>query len=123
MSRISKELNSLRQKIASIKSDFITKDDSSSMTSFRWHSSVGIDAALSNSKRYVTRLPSDSEYVKRMFVAAGRGNDGKEQLIHRTKTCLWKMSADNSYIEPVFASDVLSVDDLNEDITTLSNEV
>lgn len=122
MSQISKELSDIKKKIASISSDFLTKDDKSSFTSFRWHSSIGPDVAISNSKRYVTRLPVDHEYVKRMFIAAGRGNDGKAQLIHRTKTCLWKMSSDNSYIEPVFASDVLSVEDLGEDITTIENE-
>ena len=122
MSQISKELKGLKQKIASVNTDFLTKDDKSSFTSFCWHSCVGIDAALTNSKRCVASLPIGHDYVKRMFVAAGRGNDGKDQLIHRTKHCIWKMSADNSHIEPLFASDILSLEDLGEDISTIENE-
>lgn len=123
MSNISKEIKELKKKIARISQDFLTKDDDFSFTSFKWHSSVGIDNVLTDSKRYVSKLPSNSGYVKRMFVAAGHGGDDKSLLIHKTKHCLWKMSSDNSYIEPVFSSDVLSLEDLKDDITTMENEV
>lgn len=122
MSRISKQIQDLKKKIASISPNFLTKDDDFSFTSFSWNSSVGIDACLSNSKRFISQLPAKSEYVGKMFIAAGRGGDNKGILIHKTKHCLWKFSKDNSYIEPVFASDVLSVEDLDEDINTMENE-
>lgn len=122
MSQILKELKELKKRLASIDNDFLNRNDESSFTSFRWHSSVGIDTVLGDSKRYIARLPAKSAYVARMFVASGRGGDNKALLIHRTKKSLWKMSSDNSYIEPVFSSDVLSVDDLKDDITTIENE-
>lgn len=123
-SLLSKELAEIKRKIASISlnSDKITKDDEFSFTNFSWHSSVGIDAALNNSKRYVASLPSNSEYVAQMFRKAGRCGDSRELLIHKTKHCLWKFSQDNSCIEPMFASDVLSIEDMQDDIETIENE-
>jgi len=120
--KLSQELQELRRKIASISTDRITKDDEFSFTNFQWHSSVGIDATLNNTKRYVSSLPVNSEYVAKMFRCAGRGGDSRNILIHKTKHCLWKFSDDNSHIEPIFASDVLSVDDINEDLDAIENE-
>lgn len=119
---LSKELQEIKRKIASIGEDKITKDDQFSFTNFSWHSSVGIDAALNNSKRYVASLPAESEYVAQMFRKAGRAGDNKDLLIHKTKHSLWKFSKDNSCIEPIFASDVLTVDDIKDDIETIENE-
>lgn len=120
--KISDELRRLKRKIASIGVDRIIPDDEFSFTNFQWHSSVGIDATLSNSRRYVARIPADSDYVRQMFRCAGRGGDDRDILIHKTKHCLWRFSDDNSHIEPIFASDVLSLEDINEDIKTLENE-
>jgi len=120
--KLSKELQELRRNIASIGTERITKDDEFSFTNFQWHSSVGIDASLTNSKRCVSSLPSESEYVAKMFRKAGRGGDNKDILIHKTKHCLWKFSDDNSCIEPIFASDVLSIEDIKDDIDTIENE-
>ena len=122
MSHLSKEIQELKKKIASIGTGVINKDDASSYTSFSWHSSVGIDTFLTNQKRYVASLPSKSEYVAKMFKLAGRGGDDKNLLIHKTKHCLWKFSKDNSCIIPVHASDVLSVEDMEDDLTTMENE-
>jgi len=119
---LSKEIQLLKKKIAAVDTQSITKDDEFSFTSFTWHSSVGIDSFLSHSKRYVASLPADSEYVAQMFRTAGRGGDNREILIHKTKHCLWKFSDDNSRIEPIFASDILSLEDLQEDISTIENE-
>lgn len=120
--KLSQELQKLKRKIASISTDMITKDDELSFTNFQWHSSVGIDPVLNNAKRYVSRLPANSEYVAKMFRCAGRGGDNNSILIHKTKHCLWKFSDDNSHIEPIFASDVLSVDDIKDDIETIERE-
>jgi len=119
---LSQELKMLKRKIAAINTNQITKDDDFSFTNFQWHSSVGIDATLTNSKRYVANLPSNSEYVAKMFRCAGRCGDNRDILIHKTKHCLWKFSEDNSYIEPIFASDVLSLDDINDDLKMIENE-
>jgi len=73
-----------------------------------WHSSVGIDNVLSDSKKYVKRLPNVRK-AKSMFVMAGRG-----LLVHKATRALWRVSDDGSSIEPVFDSDVLTEEDIEE---------
>lgn len=73
---------------------------------FCWHSSIGIDSTLDGNKRFVTRLPN-TKVAMSMFVSSGNN-----LLIHKTTRCLWKMSEDKKTIEPVFSSDVLSVDEV-----------
>ena len=82
-----------------MKSDFLQD--------FTWHSAIGIDSAL-DGKRFVTRLRK-SHRAMGMFEASGNG-----LLIHKTTRCLWKISDDKKYIEPVFGNDVLTEDDVHE---------
>ena len=74
---------------------------------FTWHSAIGIDCAL-DGKKFVTRLRR-SRRVMSMFEASGN-----DLLIHKTTRCLWKISDDKKYIEPVFGNDVLTEDDVQE---------
>jgi len=72
---------------------------------FTWHSSIGIDFALDGSKEFVTRLPN-SRKARSLFTASSDNT-----LIHKTTKALWKITDDQQAIEPVFATDVLSVED------------
>ena len=74
---------------------------------FCWHSSIGIDSTLDGNKKFVTRL-ANNRVSMGMFTASG-----SNLLIHKTTRCLWKLSEDKKTIEPVFSSDVLSVDEVN----------
>lgn len=122
MSKLSRELAEIKRKIESVALSRTSSVQGNWEENFRWHSSLGIDTVLDNTKRLVTELPRSSEYVSRMFVAAGRRNDGGNLLIHKLRHCLWEMSDDNSYIKPVHASDVLTLQDLEDDITTIESE-
>ena len=75
---------------------------------FCWHSSIGIDSNLEGNKKFVTRMPNNIQ-ARSMFTASGNN-----LLIHKTTRCLWKLSDDKQTIEPVFSSDVLSVDEVAE---------
>lgn len=77
---------------------------------FSWHSSIGIDFALDGRRKFVTRiaLPMSREAASQ-FEAAG-----DNLLVHKATSCLWKVSKDKKAIEPVFANDVLTEDDLKE---------
>ena len=77
---------------------------------FCWHSSIGIDSTLEGNKRFVTRLPNTRQ-ARSMFTASGNN-----LLIHKTTKCLWKLTGDKQAIEPVFSSDVLSVDEVKAGI-------
>ncbi|MCK9154679.1 MAG: hypothetical protein M0P12_01045 [Paludibacteraceae bacterium] len=122
MSKLSKELAEIKKRIASVSVSNSVSEDDSLCENFRWHSSLGIDCILGNNKRLVKELPKDSEYVKRMFVAAGKRRDGGSVLVHKLRHCLWEMSDDNSFIRPVHASDILTLQDLEDDITTIETE-
>jgi hypothetical protein len=61
---------------------------------------------MEGNKRFMTRLPNNRQ-AQAMFVASGNN-----LLIHKTTRCLWKLSDDKKTIEPVFSSDVLSVDEV-----------
>jgi hypothetical protein len=75
---------------------------------FAWHSSIGIDSAIDGNKQFVTRLPNTAK-ARRSFVASG-----DSLLIHRTTKSLWKVSDDKKSIEPVFATDVLTEDQVKQ---------
>jgi len=77
---------------------------------FSWHSSIGIDDALDGHKRFVTRI-ANTQRARRQFIAAGGGDN---ILVHKTTRALWKISDDKQSIQPVFATDVLTDDDLAE---------
>jgi len=75
---------------------------------FSWHSSLGIDDSVSQKKKFVASVPNTEGYRK-MFIA-----NGSATLIHKTTKSLWKLSDDNSSIEPVFPADILSEDDVRQ---------
>jgi hypothetical protein len=77
---------------------------------FAWHSSIGIDASLDGSKRFVTRLPNTSRERAAFVSVAG----GDNMLIHRTTRALWRVSDDSSCLEPVFPTDILTEDDVSD---------
>ena len=75
---------------------------------FNWHSCIGIDCALEGNKRFVTRIPNTRQ-ARSMFASAG-----DSLLIHKTTRCLWRISDDDSSIEPVFGHDVLTDEEVRE---------
>jgi hypothetical protein len=75
---------------------------------FMWHSSIGIDVALSGNKQFVTRLPNNKK-ARSMFTASSENT-----LIHKTTKALWKITDDKSAIEPVFATDILTEDECRD---------
>ena len=109
-------IDDLRKRIASVPETFMTADDEFSFTNMSWHSAIGLDSVFQKSKRFIASIPSDSEYVGKMFRSAGSGGQKKGLLIHKTRKSLWRFSKDSKRIEPVFASDVLSLEDLEEDV-------
>ena len=112
-------IDDLRKRIASVPETFMTDDDDFSFTNMSWHSAIGIDSLFQKSKRFIASIPADSEYVGRMFRKAGSSGPNKDLLIHKTRKSLWRLSKDSKRIEPVFASDVLSLRDLEEDVSSL----
>ena len=79
---------------------------------FNWHSSIGIDQSLADNKKFVTRLPATKKAMT-FFASIGDGS----LLIHKTSKALWRMADDgkgNSYIEPVYASDCLTQQEVAE---------
>lgn len=79
------------------------------LDSFSWHSSIGIDVALSGNKQFVTRL-SNTASTRKHFVAAS----GDNFLVHKTTKALWRVSDDDQTIEPVYPTDILSEDEAKE---------
>ena len=77
------------------------------LSNFSWHSSLGLEGAV-EVRKVVSRLPN-TKVARSMFLTAGNS-----LLIHKTNKCLWKVSRDGNSIEPVFASDVLSEEDVRE---------
>lgn len=78
------------------------------LESFSWHSSIGIDDAIENDKKFVSRL-RNTRKARAFFVTAG-----DSLLIHKATKVLWKISEDGKFIEPVFDTDILSNEDLEE---------
>jgi hypothetical protein len=78
------------------------------LSGFCWHSSIGIDETVADHKKFVTRLPN-SRKARANFVMAG-----ENLLVHKATQALWKISDDQKSIEPVFATDVLTDEDLDE---------
>jgi len=75
---------------------------------FDWHSGIGIDDALVNNRKFVTRM-ANTRRARSHFITAG-----DNLLVHRATKALWRISDDGNSIEPVFETDVLSEDDLKE---------
>jgi len=73
---------------------------------FTWHSSIGIDDSIKDSKKFVSRIANTKEAMVGFVVA------GENLLIHKSTKALWKISEDGKYIEPVFDEDILTEDDL-----------
>jgi hypothetical protein len=74
---------------------------------FAWHSSIGIDEGIEY-KKFFTKLPNNKKAMS-MFIASA----DKKLLIHKTTQALWRVSEDGSSIEPVFDTDVLTEDELD----------
>lgn len=83
-------------------------DNDFNLGEMQWHSSIGIDETVKDHKKFVTRLPNNKQ-ARTMFITAG-----KNLLVHKTTQALWKISEDEKSIEPVFGSDVLTEEDLEE---------
>jgi hypothetical protein len=79
------------------------------LESFNWHSSIGIDDTIDGNKKFISRL-RNTRKARGLFLSAG-----DSLLIHRATKALWKVSDDGKYIEPVFDTDVLSEEDLEEE--------
>ena len=73
---------------------------------FGWHSSVGMDCSVDGNTKFVTRL-KNTVTARSMFTAAGG-----DFLVHKTTRCLWKLSEDKKFVEPVFSGDVLTDDEV-----------
>jgi hypothetical protein len=74
-----------------------------------WHSSLGLKSLEDRvARRFIASLPVNTR-VMAMFASAGR-----DVLVHKTTKCLWRMSKDGKSIEPVFANDVLTEDDVRQ---------
>lgn len=65
-------------------------------------------------------MPAEHEYTRLMFRNAGCDCSGNNMLIHKTRNCLWKFDDSGKKIIPVFASDILTAEDLQEDINSLT---
>lgn len=76
---------------------------------FSWHSSSGIDNAISK-KKLVKKIKASSRSVKKFVRVGGKNGDF---LIHKSTKALWKFSDDGSHIEPVFDEDILTEEDLS----------
>lgn len=69
---------------------------------FEWHSSVGVDDAISKrSGETVSRMANNELNL------SGFQRAGNSLLVHKTKKALWKISKDGNFIETVFDTDVL----------------
>jgi hypothetical protein len=78
------------------------------LESFEWHSSLGIDETIVNKKKKIASLPNTKK-ARELFIMAG-----ENLLIHKSTNALWKLSKDKKSITPVFDTDILSADELEE---------
>ncbi len=74
---------------------------------FYWHSAIGMDEELNVDENFVVRMANTDENVGNFIKA------GDSLLIHKTTQALWKITDDNASIEPVFGSDILTEDEIN----------
>jgi hypothetical protein len=112
------DLERMAERIASACCGMSESDDFS--LSFGWHSSIGIDPSIGPKRRILANIPIEHEYTKLMFRNAGCDSRGNNILIHKTRNCLWKFDDSGKKIVPVFASDILTAEDLQEDINALT---
>ena len=79
------------------------------MAQIDWHSLLGIQNVEERIVRKVVASLPINPRVMAMFASAGR-----DVLVHKTTKCLWRLSKDGKSIEPVFANDVLTADDVKQ---------
>ena len=115
---LSGDLERMAERIASACSSVSDSDDFT--VSYGWHSSTGLDPNMGPKRRILANMPSKHEYVNLMFRNAGCDSMGRNILIHKTRNCLWKFDDSGKKIVPIFASDVLTAEDLQEDIDSLT---
>lgn len=77
------------------------------LSEFGYHSAIGMDSFFKEDNRNVISKIKWNSKIASAFVASGG-----DFLIHKTSKCLWRLSKDKSFIEPVLANDVLSEDDV-----------
>ena len=77
------------------------------LSSFEWHSSVGLDTDLADSEELTISKLANNDFNRAKFL-----NAGENLLIHKSSQALWKLSEDKKSIEPVFDSDILNENDL-----------
>ena len=74
---------------------------------FQWHSSVGLDE-LPTEKDFVAKL-ANTPLNMQMFIAGG-----DKCLIHKSTKALWMKSEDGESLIPVFGSDVLTKEEVEQ---------
>ena len=74
---------------------------------FYWHSAIGIDEELNVNKNFVVKM-ANTDNNRSNFIQAG-----DNLLVHKTTQALWRITDDMDSIEPVFGSDILTEDDIN----------
>lgn len=112
------DLERMAERIASVCSGISDSDDFT--VSYGWHSSTGLDPSMGPKRRILANMPVAHEYTKLMFRNAGCDYNGNNILIHKTRNCLWKFDDSGKKIIPMFASDILTAEDLQEDINSLT---
>jgi hypothetical protein len=119
--KISKDIGKMAERIASSLTSFTDSNDFT--VSFNWHSATGVDPEMGAKRRIVASIPVSHEYTKLMFRNAGCSDRGRNFLIHKTRNCLWKFDDEGKSIIPAFATDILTAEDLQEDIESLTMEL
>jgi len=74
---------------------------------FYWHSAIGMDEELNMNKNFAVKMANTEDNIG-SFIKAG-----DSLLIHKTTQALWRITDDKSSIEPVFGSDILTEDEIN----------
>ena len=73
---------------------------------FYWHAAIGMDEELNVNKNFVVKM-ANTEENRGHFIKAG-----DNLLIHKTTQALW-ITDDEGSIVPVFGSDILTEDEIN----------
>lgn len=77
---------------------------------FSWHSAIAIDDTLDGHRRFKTKI-ANTKRARTAFIASP---SSENLLIHKTTRALWKVSDDRKSIEPVFPTDILSAEQVEE---------
>lgn len=84
--------------------------DDFDFNNYTWHSTTELDGhSLFNKK--IKRISTSDETAIQSF---SRFKPESKLLIHKSTKALWKFSDDGEYIEPVFAEDILTSNDLEK---------